>query len=192
VTEVCREFLTLLERMVTEFETANGKTVVQTTGDPWGMLEYEIKMFEATYEIFFTRSTFVALPQALKNVVEENAILHTRQLCEIFLSFPKRRPHDIRFADLLPDWRYHPRRAKISALSKKLRRRYPRRLFDQNVMHPTGVRGTEYNYEKDLFDLYFLIKAIIRELDDESKSLRGKRFKLQFVGSTYQRAIFWA
>jgi hypothetical protein len=30
-------------------------TVVQTTGDPWGVLEYEVKMFDATYKIFFTQ-----------------------------------------------------------------------------------------------------------------------------------------
>jgi hypothetical protein len=159
--------------------------------DPWEMLEYEVKMFDATYKIFFTQLTFTALPTELKNAVEESAVLHTRQLCEIFLSFSKKHD-DIRFADLLPGWPRHPRYTKITALSKTLRRRYSKTLFDQNVMHPTGVRGTEYNYENDLADLYPLIHAIVDELEDESESLRGKRFYLQFVGPTYQRTVFWA
>ena len=165
-------------------------TVVQTTGGPWGVLEYEVKMFDATYKIFFTRSTFTVLPTALQNAVEESAVLHTRNLCEIFLG-----PHekdDIRLADLLQGWPHHPRHTNITAMNKKLRRRYPRPLFNQHVMHPTRHRGTQYNYEKELADLYSLIQNIIVELDDEFKSLTGKRFNLQFVGATYQRTVFWA
>ena len=162
-------------------------TVEQTNGDPWGVLEYEVKMFDATYKIFFTRSTFTVLPTALKNAAEESAVLHTRNLCEIFLG-----PHkedDIRLAYLLRGWPQHPRYTDITAMNKKLRGRYPRTLFNQYVMHPTRHRGTQYNYEKDLADLYPLIQDIISALDDEFESLTGKRFNPQFVGPTYQRTV---
>jgi hypothetical protein len=164
--------------------------VVQTTGDPWGVLEYEVKMFDATYKIFFTRSTFTELSPALKNAVEEVAVLHTRNLCEIFPGPHKK--DDIRLAHLLQGWPRHPRHTKITAKNKKLRKRYPKPLFDRQVMHPTHHRGMEYNYEQDLADLYPLIQDEIAELDDELESLTGKRFNLQFVGPTYQRTVFWA
>jgi hypothetical protein len=62
---------------------------MQATGDPWQMMKYEVKMFTAAYKIFFTRLTFTRLPCALKNAIEESAVLHTRNLCEVILSLSK-------------------------------------------------------------------------------------------------------
>ena len=39
---------------------------MKAIGDQWQMIEYEIKMFYATYKKFFTRSTYGRLPMCSK------------------------------------------------------------------------------------------------------------------------------
>jgi len=52
----------------------------------WVVIAYEVRMFNATYEIVLNPAALDRLPKVLANAVEESAVLHTRILCDIFLS----------------------------------------------------------------------------------------------------------
>jgi hypothetical protein len=159
------------------------------------MIKYEIKMFYATYKTFFTRSTYGRLPYVLKNALEESAVLHTRILCDIFLSRSKQ-TDDITLGRLLSGWPNDTRYGKMKAMHDKLQVRYgkandpasPCWDFNKRLAHPTSHRGPEYDYRKSLDVLYPLIDDMIRELE----CLTGKHFRLQFDGPTNPSTLFWA
>ena len=169
---------------------------MKVAGDKWQMIEYEIKMFYATYKKFSTRAPYDRLPYVLKNALEESTVLHTRILCEVFLSRSKRRD-DIRLGDFLPDWPNDPRYGKMKATCDDLTAEYcgksnhlesPCWNFNKRLAHPTSHRSREYDYRKNLDALYPLIHDMIRELE----SLTGRHFRLRFDGPTHPPALFGA
>jgi hypothetical protein len=168
---------------------------MNTVGDQWQMIEYEIKMFYATYKKFFTRSTHDRLPYVLKNTLEECAVLHTRILCNVFLSRSKR-ADNITLAHLLSGWPNDPSYRNIKTMRDRLKARYgepndpasPCWDFNKRLAHSTSHRGREYDYRKILDALYPLIHDIIREL----QALTGRHFRLQFDGPTNPPTLFWA
>ena len=54
--------------------------------DPWKIVAYEVRMFRATYEIMLNPVAIATLSNVFANAVEESAVLHTRILCDVFLS----------------------------------------------------------------------------------------------------------
>ena len=85
---------------------------MKAVGDPWETIEYEVKMFYASYKKFFARSAYSRLPYVLKNALEESAVLHTRILCDIFLN-PRKQKDDIILKDLLLGWPHNARYRKM-------------------------------------------------------------------------------
>jgi hypothetical protein len=71
-------------------------------------------MFNATYEIVLNPAALDRLPKVLANAVEESAVLHTRILCDIFLSKAVAFD-DIQLFRLFPDWH---RNANTTGLKK--------------------------------------------------------------------------
>jgi hypothetical protein len=168
---------------------------MKTVGDQWQMIEYEIKMFHATYKEFFTRSTYNRLPYVLKNALEESAILHTRILCDIFLSRSKQKD-DIKLEHFLAGWPNNASYGNLKTKRDKLESKYgksndPKSAcwdFNKRLAHPTSHRGKEYDYRKILDALYLLIRDMIGELE----SLTGRPFPVQFHGPTNPPTLFWA
>ena len=80
---------------------------MKAVGDPWETIEYEVKMFYATYKKFFSQRAHDSLPYELKNALEESAVLHTRILCDVFLS-RGRYNDDINLEHLLRGWPNDP------------------------------------------------------------------------------------
>ncbi len=168
---------------------------MKTSGDQWKMIEYEVKMFYATYQKLFTRSSYSALPHVLKNALEESAVLHTRILCDVFLDHAKR-SDDIALSHLLSGWPNDARCRDMRAMHDKLKSRYgkpndpasPCRNFNKRLAHSTSHRGSEYDYRNILNELHPLIGDMIRELE----SLAGRHFRLQFDGPTNPPSLFWA
>jgi hypothetical protein len=163
--------------------------------DPW-VIGYEVKMLKAACKILFKRSYFNRLTYPLKNAVEEAAVLHARNLCEIFLIKRPRKKDDIKIDCLFPDWnedKYQPLRDKITKLDELYGRHTdeekPCWNFNKQLAHSTTHRGSDYDYRKFLDDLYYAIEGIIVEI--ESDAVRGKPFDLRFHGPTCQPTLFW-
>jgi hypothetical protein len=158
---------------------------MQAVSDPWEIIEYEVKMFEATYKTYFRARGFKKLSYAFKNAVEEAAVLHTRILCQVFLC-RQGEEDDITLAHILPGWPSDARYDKIKVMKDSLDTMYGRRReqgkphwdFNKRVVHPTTHRGRAYSYKKHLSMLGPKIREMIREIE----CLNGKTFDLRFHG----------
>ena len=143
------------------------------SGDPVPPLKtvgYEAAMFFKTVEILFNQPDRLS-ELVFRNAFVEDAILHARQLCTVFLG-----PQDkdeITLSHLVPDLDTDP--MKYQALREKrkiLRKAYDRdgensyrKAFNQFVMHPTKLRGEGGAYEKPLRELKPLLQDFIDELE---------------------------
>ena len=113
-----------------------------------------------------------------------HAVLHTRILCDIFLS-KSIGADDIQLSTLLPDYDTDAKYIKLKKLTDNLRASYgnagthgsPRWVFNKMLAHPTIQRGDCYDYESILLDLQLHIHPVIREIE----SLMGAPFARDFV-----------
>jgi hypothetical protein len=148
-------------------------------GDPWVIIAYEVRMFYATYEVVLSPAALNQLPKVLANAVEESAVLHTRILCDVFLS-KATGPDDIQLSQLFPglyrDIRYYKLKRKIGDLGRRYgtaqRQGSKCWIFNKMMAHPTAHRGDSYDYTAILRDL----RPVIEEIIGEIESLRGSRF----------------
>jgi len=146
--------------------------------DPWDIVAYEVRMFRATYAIMLDPVAIKALSKVFANAVEESAVLHTRILCDVFLSNSGGRD-DIQLTKLFSNWR-HGRYDKLRQRIAELRTKYgnanieatPCWIFNKMLAHPTTHRGVSYDYTSTLRDIEPTIKAIIVEIE----TLRGTSF----------------
>jgi hypothetical protein len=136
-------------------------------------------MFNATYEIVLNQTALDQLPKVLANAVEESAVLHTRILCDVFLS-KSITVDDIRLSRLFPNWHNDTKYDSIKDRIRDLRKLYGKAqkpgshcwVFNKMMAHPTAHRGDSYDYTKALRSLRPVIKEIVWEIE----SLRGARF----------------
>jgi hypothetical protein len=123
--------------------------------DPWQTLEYEIGMCFGALERLRSRPDLMG-DIVLKNALVEDAVLHVRNLLEVFLDGAKK-PTEIRLWNLFPDLKTDSSRkyAKLKSVKSRLRKldRLYRGDFNQLVMHTTTLRGAYGDYEKHLMDL---------------------------------------
>lgn len=147
--------------------------------DPWKIIAYEVRMFRATYEIALNATRFGKLPKVYANAIEESAVLHTRILCDVFLS-RRSGDDDIILRSLLAD-RYTDYMAnRLRRLIRDLGVKYGSAaspnsycwIFNKMMAHPTAHRGVSYDYTEILCDLQPLIEDIIAEIE----SLRAVPF----------------
>ena len=142
--------------------------------DPWGIIEYEVKMFAAMYKVLCNPPAFARLPYALKNAVEESAVLHARILCEIFLSRAQHEPDNLPLSKL-----FLAMKGKLGTLyGTNKKKNTPCWAFNKMLAHATSHRGRKYDYRDILADL----RPVIQEMIDEIECLRGVRFPLRFFG----------
>ena len=136
-------------------------------------------MFRATSEILFDTERMRTLPLVLKNAVEESAVLHTRQLCDTFLSTPGE-PDDIRLSQLFPGLEIDPNYTGLRQRIKALKSRYGshrtvgsiRWTFNKLLAHATTHRGVSYDYAPHLCEL----RSIIEKVTAEIEALRNSTF----------------
>jgi len=144
------------------------------------------------FEILFTQAE---RPDelALRNAVTEDALLHARNLCVVFLDgdgareddivlYCKTRPQEKMPRVLFPDWEANDADYKeIKEAVSKLRDAYGddnkpgtcRYAFNKMAMHATKHRGAYGVYDDALRSL----EPIIREIVGHIESLKGVRFK---------------
>jgi hypothetical protein len=111
------------------------------------------------------------LSPVLRNAVEESAVLHTRILCEIFLS-PGREPDDIHLSQLFSDW-HSSEFSRVREIIDKLREQYGKRrwkdspcwIFNKMMAHPTDNRSDHYDYTPILNGLRPVIQEMIAEIE---------------------------
>jgi hypothetical protein len=137
---------------------------------PLETVGYEVGMFFETVDIVLNH------PELLKdriftNALVEDAVLHARSLCSIFVG-PKQYRNDFELTNLLPDFKTERGKYRvIRQLKKELDRVYNkgnpryRNLFNEFVMHPTNLRGSFGLYEKPLRDLEPILRKFVRELE---------------------------
>jgi hypothetical protein len=140
----------------------------------WNVVAYEVRMFRATYEVVLNDDEFDKLSRMLRNAVEESAVLHTRILCDIFLS-NSGEPDDIILSKLMPGWhrRNNPEYDMLKTLVSNLRNQYQdpnnansyRWIFNKMMAHPTKHRGFTYEYRPILSDLRPTLQEIIAEIE---------------------------
>ncbi len=142
----------------------------------WETIAYEIKMFSRMLEILSDPDWLTEV--ALKNAIVEDAVLHARSLCEVFLD-PGTRKDDIKLAELI---REPANYVELSAAIAKLRKVYSpsyRDMFNKNVMHPTKLRGDGRDYSEPLKELAPAIGEVVGEIEaakDKIESLKGVEF----------------
>lgn len=144
------------------------------------IIAYEIRMFRATYETLLDSAALSRLEKVLQNAVEESAVLHTRILCDVFLSRSSE-PDDIILSKLFPGLRTNARYARLKGMVDDLRRRYGAGntanshcwVFNKMMAHPTTHRSDSYDYTVILRGLQPIIQGIIAEIE----SLRGVAFQ---------------
>jgi hypothetical protein len=148
--------------------------------DPrWDVIAYEVRMFRATYDIVLDRVALAQLPKVLANAVEESAVLHTRLLCDVFLS-KAIAADDIQLPQLFPGWYSHGRYSRVKSKIRALRHLYRTSqvkdsycwVFNKMMAHPTAHRGISYDYTAILARLRPAIAEIIAEIE----RLRGQPF----------------
>jgi len=147
--------------------------------DPWKVVAYEVRMFRATYEIVLNATRLEKLPKVFANSVEESAVLHTRILCDLFLSRHSG-DDDIILRNLLPNLYSDYMCNRLRRLIRGLGIKYGSAsspnsycwVFNKMMAHPTAHRGASYDYTAILRDLQPLIEDIIAEIE----SLRAAPF----------------
>jgi len=145
----------------------------------WTVIAYEVRMLSATCEIVLKPQLLAAQPKVIANALEESAVLHTRILCEVFLSRGKE-PDDIVLTTFFPDLKVNPRYEKLRKLTRELQQCYGKALaegspcwiFNKMMAHPTTRRGHTYDYTQVLRKLLPPVWLVIREVEH----LRGVDF----------------
>ena len=137
--------------------------------DALEIVEYESWMFRETADLVL--DGWEPPNEVLRNTVVENAVLHARSLCEIFVGPAK--PDTITLKVLFSDLdRNRDRYVKLRDAKKKLKDAYTyRTLFNTRVMHPTVLRGRYGLYEEPLRTLRPKILAVVREIAALKKEL---------------------
>jgi hypothetical protein len=155
------------------------------------IIEYEAGMFFRTFEMLFTQAERLD-ELALRNAVTEDALLHARNLCGVFLDGDRAREDDIVLyckprsqakmpRVLFPDWEAnHADYKEIKEAVSKLRDAYGddkpgtcRYAFNKMAMHTTKHRGAYGVYD----DALRLLEPILHEIVGHIESLKGFRFK---------------
>jgi hypothetical protein len=168
---------------------------MRPSDDAWTVLEYEVKMFYASYKILFSRTYYTRLPYSLKNAIEEAAVLHTRNLSDVIIRCSSRFPDDILLSTLFNDWSSCSRYEALKAKRREFKHIYgdqnvrytPCWIFNKLMVHSTIERGSEFDYRETLDRLYPHIKTMIAEI----ACLRKKAFPLRFNGPEYPPTLFW-
>jgi hypothetical protein len=153
--------------------------MTRATSHLWDIIAYEVRMFSATYEIVLNPSALDELTKVLANAVEESAVLHTRILCDVFLS-KAIGPDDIQLSRLFSDWHTDAKYNKVKEIIDDLSKRYGSAkkqgsycwIFNKMMAHPTAHRGKSFDYTAILRGLGPVIQKIIAEIE----SLRGAPF----------------
>jgi hypothetical protein len=136
-----------------------------------GTVEYESRMFLETCELALDH--WDELPgKVVQHAVVEDAVLHTRSLCEIFLGSGEE--DTISLKRLFPDFDSNKEKyGTLRGLLKTLRKEYVQEngkpcsykdLFNTRVLHPTVLRGKRGEYEEPLRRLRPKLSDIIKEV----------------------------
>jgi hypothetical protein len=167
-----------------------------TPADPWDIVAYEVKMFYATYEIVLSLAALDQLSRVLANAVEESAVLHTRNLCDVFFDNEAKRKAkatNIYLSELFSDWGTDTKYDRVQELIGDLSERYdrparkpgpgtntkrasPRWNFTKMMAHPTTHRGISFDYTPDLRCL----RPVLQDIIDEIEFLRRASFATGF------------
>jgi hypothetical protein len=150
-----------------------------TPSPPLEIVQYEAAMFFRACDVVLRG--VLPLPEFalfFRNAVVEDAVLHARSLCEVFLDETDENQGGIRVWRLVEDkdWRAKPECKDLRDRIGDLKDKYngvgrggfsnsPRRAFNQMVMHSTIDRGPYYHYREPLSDIESAVRNVITELE---------------------------
>ena len=145
--------------------------VSQNQADYWKPVGYELDLFRAARNL----NTTQALAGDLKNIVVESLLLHTRNLCELFLPDNEKRPDDIRLTYLFDDWKTSDRYRELKRLVDNLLVAYGksgdegslRTALNKRLAHLTRRRAEAlgYDYTPKFAPLEPLIENIFVQIE---------------------------
>ncbi len=144
--------------------------VGQNKPDCWVPIEYELCMFRAARDLNATQQP----TWALENIVREGLLLHTRNLCELFL---EKRDDDIKLTDLFSDWKTSAQYDEVKKQVDELLRRYQedggegeslKTALDKRLAHLTRRRtkGPGHDYTPKFAPLASMIESIFVQIED--------------------------
>jgi hypothetical protein len=144
--------------------------------DPWLVVSYEIDMHEQLSKA----GSFARLVQ---NAITESRVLHTRQLCDIFIPDRSNRSDDVSLGHLIPGWEAsnNAKCEKLKRLVQHLKQQYgdsrmvysPCWVFNKKMAHATLERTDNYDYGPALAAVSSTLRAIVAEIE----SIAGKQFR---------------
>lgn len=146
---------------------------------PLDTVEYEAEMFFWAIAIALDPMRWAGIGNGWRNAASENAVLHARNLCRMFLNNGE--PGEIRLSEVLDDLKVpFAMRRRLRPSIKKLRKVYGTRrdpdsaafAFNEMVMHTSKLRGGYGLYA----DLLQRLREPIREIVDEIQVLANRTF----------------
>jgi hypothetical protein len=173
-----KEVLNVITSSVVPSATDTPSSVSVTFGgedERWVVIEYEVQMFRSDTLIRQQSSL------ALQNAAVESRLLHTRNLCEVFLELAKEQD-DIVLSKMFADWTMNPRYDQLKHLVGELSAIYgkskdegsPRWVINKRLAHSTTHRAAKngYEYAPHLEKLIPKLHEVINQLE----ALRRKQF----------------
>jgi hypothetical protein len=104
------------------------------------------------------------------NCVNENVILHARNLCD-FCTSPN--PNDIKPSDLFDNYEKDPKYRLLRRLVRRVQQKYRKRgKGSVKLAHPTKTRSTRFDYTRHLQR----VRPALEDLIAEIERIRGRRF----------------
>jgi hypothetical protein len=138
-----------------------------SVNDPCVVFDYEVDMFRSMTALLEQgNSQYNSFGKYLRNTVVESAVLHTRNLEEIFANV-KNDSDDITIADLLPNFEsdeLDQLRVKYNGPESEGSLSW---AFNKMLGHPTKHRSSGYDYSAQLNALAPLINSIIVEVNSQ-------------------------
>lgn len=138
-------------------------TAIPTPNAPWVVFEYEVDQFTSMLALLQSgNQEYAAFSKPVQNAVVESALLHMRQLADIFLS---RSPEldDIKLKDLVSDEPTHLDELRKVYGSRNVASS-PCQILNKRLAHPTTFRSDDYDYSDLLNKLTPLLVDIIQEV----------------------------
>jgi hypothetical protein len=141
----------------------------------WKVIAYEVWMLRGMISIPANHP--IRGDQRLANSVNENVLLHMRNLCDFCTSI---KTNDIKPSDLFDNYTTDPQYRVLNQLIRRLGKNYgkggkgsARWAFNTKLAHPTKLRDTSFNYTRYVRRVLPVLEDVIAEIE----RIRGQRFE---------------
>jgi hypothetical protein len=143
----------------------------------WGVIAYEVWMLRGMVAVLTIPNHPFRHDVRLNNSVNENVVLHIRNLCDFCTS-----PHadDIKPSDLFDNYAKDPKYKGLQRLIRRLHKKYGtnrqgcvRWAFNKKLAHLTKTRGTKFTYTRYAMRVLPVLEDVFTEIE----RLKGRSFE---------------